>query len=871
MPIDLSDVENVTRQEAGVEAANLLKLLNKHDHAYIVGSPQISDMQYDVLKRKLAVLLARFPSETLVVEREFVPFSIITKLEKKLSETNQFVGTSKKINDIADDYVLIAPNLYKSDLSDVFHQLYFSGGKEIINEMHKFHNEISLRNSESDKRLYIRDFFSGKIGNIKGDLDRLRDYILFADEMYHKYDKPVITDSSFDYLKRLYSVIAEEGRKYIRLQDDLQKVVGAAPLPTFAPIVHTRPMLSLDNAFSDEDVRNFVGAVYRFLGRFPDDSIRFTSEPKIDGLSMSIRYENGRLVSAATRGDGTTGENVTANIRTISEIPKELPAGAPAIAEVRGEVYMAKSDFQALNEQMIAEGKQAFVNPRNTAAGSLRQLDASVTEGRKLRFFAYAWGEMSEMPADTQLGMVEVFKLWGFPVNPMMKRLVKIDDIIAHYREIGLDRSILDYDIDGVVYKVDQLDLQARLGFRSRSPRWAIAHKFPAEKATTVLLGIDIQVGRTGSLTPVARLQPVTVGGVVVTNATLHNEDYIKGIGNSGQAIRDEGHDIRVGDTVIVQRAGDVIPQILDVVMEKRPADAQSYPFPTRCPACDSHAVREEGEVVRRCTGGLICPAQAVERLRHFVSRNAFDIEGLGEKQIEFFFQSQDPALHIGSPADIFTLRRRQEGSLTKLENIDGFGATSARKLFAAIDDRRQVEFSRFLFALGIRHIGETNAKRLARHYISFDALRQAGQAAVMPEGKGDKGNAAWQELTGINGIGTIVAEAVVEFFAEEHNRQVVDALVAEVTPLDEERIGDVSSPVSGKTVVFTGSLEKMSRDEAKAMAEKLGAKVAGSVSKKTDLVVAGPGAGSKLKAATDLGIEVISEDQWFERVGQAG
>jgi DNA ligase (NAD+) len=697
------------------------------------------------------------------------------------------------------------------------------------------------------------------------ELARLAEEIAGHDLRYHAEDAPTISDADYDALRRRNLAIEQRFPQLVR-EDSPSKSVGAAVSEKFGKVAHVVPMLSLDNAFADEDVSEFVGRIRRFLRLGADEPVVITAEPKIDGLSLSIRYEAGRLVTAATRGDGQVGENVTANARTIADIPNVLSGDFPDVLEVRGEVYMSHADFAELNRRNEEAGKPIFANPRNAAAGSLRQLDTSITASRPLRFFAYAWGEVSAMPADTQMGMVGSFGRFGFKTNPLMRVFDSVEGLLSQYRMIEANRATLGYDIDGVVYKVDRLDLQQRLGFVSRSPRWAIAHKFPAEKATTTLLGIDIQVGRTGSLTPVARLQPVTVGGVVVTNATLHNEDYIKGIGNSGQPIR-EGRDIRVGDTVIVQRAGDVIPQILDVVMETRPADAQAYLFPTRCPACDSHAVREEGEVVRRCTGGLICPAQAVERLRHFVSRNAFDIEGLGEKQIEFFFHAEDPALRVRSPADIFTLKRRQEGSLTKLENIDGFGATSARKLFAAIDDRRQVEFSRFLFALGIRHIGETNAKRLARHYISFDALRAAGTAAVMPQGKGDKGNSAWQELTGVNGIGTIVAEAVVEFFAEEHNRQVLDALLAEVTPLDEERIGDVSSPVSGKTVVFTGSLEKMSRDEAKAMAEKLGAKVAGSVSKKTDLVVAGPGAGSKLKLASELGIEVIDEDGWFALV----
>jgi DNA ligase (NAD+) len=458
---------------------------------------------------------------------------------------------------------------------------------------------------------------------------------------------------------------------------------------------------------------------------------------------------------------------------------------------------------------------------------------------------------------------------WGFKINELTKICRSADEMLEHYRAIEAQRAELPYDIDGVVYKVNRLDLQERLGFRSRSPRWATAHKFPAEKATTVLKGIDIQVGRTGAMTPVARLEPVTVGGVVVTNATLHNEDYIRGIGNDGNPIR-EGRDIRVGDTVIVQRAGDVIPQILDIVPEKRPAESVPYQFPHTCPVCGSHAVREEGEAVWRCTGGLICSAQAMERIRHFVSRNAFDIEGLGEKQIEFFFSQEDPSLRIRTPADIFTLKQRQEGALTKLENFDGFGTVSVRKLYAAIDGRRQVSLSRFLFALGIRHVGETNAKRLARHFLSFNALRETVTSAEPPAAKGLPGNAQWQSLVNdIDGIGTVVAQALVDFFAEEHNVQALDALLAQVTPLDEEPVGEISSPVVGKTVVFTGTLERMSRDEAKAMAERLGAKVSGSVSKKTDLVVAGPGAGSKLKQATELGIEVIDEDQWFELVGQ--
>jgi DNA ligase (NAD+) len=694
------------------------------------------------------------------------------------------------------------------------------------------------------------------------ELERLAKEIAAHDRRYYAEDAPTVSDADYDALRIRNASIEARFPELVR-EDSPSLKVGTAPSGVFGKVVHAVPMLSLDNVFSDEDVRDFVTSVRRFLALPVDRELVFTAEPKIDGLSMSLRYENRRLVTAATRGDGTTGENVTANIRTIAEIPETLPADAPEVVEVRGEVYMRRDDFFALNQRMAETGR-VFANPRNSAAGSLRQLDPEVTRQRPLRFFAYAWGDASAPLGETQYEVVERFGAWGFQVNSLMTRCDTVEAMLAHYHRIEAERAEIPYDIDGVVYKVDRLDLQERLGFRSRSPRWATAHKFAAEKAMTVLNGIDIQVGRTGAMTPVARLEPVTVGGVVVTNATLHNEDYIKGTGTAR-----EGRDIRVGDTVVIQRAGDVIPQILDVVMEKRPADAMAYEFPHTCPACGSHAVREEGEVVRRCTGGLICPAQAVERLRHFVSRNAFDIEGLGEKQIEFFFQSDDPALQVRSPADIFTLKERQRDSLTKLENVDGFGAVSVKKLFGAVDDRRRVEFSRFLFALGIRHVGETNAKRFARHFLSFEAFRKLAEEAVMPEGKGDPGNAAWQELNNINGIGSIVAGAVVEFFNEDHNRQVLDALLKEVTPVDEEPVGTTDSPVAGKTVVFTGALEKMSRDEAKAMAEKLGAKVAGSVSKKTDLVVAGPGAGSKLKLATELGIEVIDEDAWFARVGR--
>ncbi|PST19216.1 DNA ligase (NAD(+)) LigA [Rhizobium sp. JAB6] len=686
------------------------------------------------------------------------------------------------------------------------------------------------------------------------------------DALYHGKDAPEISDAEYDALKRRNDAIEARFPALIRA-DSPSRRVGAAPSETFAPVVHARPMLSLDNTFSQEDVQDFVAGVYRFLGRLPDNSIAFTAEPKIDGLSMSIRYENGRMVSAATRGDGTTGENVTANIRTIKEIPQTLPAGAPSVVEVRGEVYMAKSDFLALNAQMEAEGKQTYVNPRNTAAGSLRQLDARVTASRKLKFFAYAWGEMSDMPADTQYGMVQIFKSWGFPVNPLMERLNSVADILTHYDQIGLQRPDLDYDIDGVVYKVDSLELQARLGFRSRSPRWATAHKFPAEQAFTRLVGIDIQVGRTGALTPVARLEPITVGGVVVTNATLHNADYIKGIGNKGEPIRD-GRDIRVGDMVIVQRAGDVIPQIVDVVLEKREASSMPYEFPKVCPVCGSHAVRDINEktgkvdAVTRCTGGFICRAQATEHLKHFVSRNAFDIEGLGSKQIDFFFESEDPALQIKTAPDIFTLEKRQQASLTKLENIEGFGKVSVGKLYAAINERRQIALHRFIFALGIRHVGETTAKLLARSYGTYESFETAMKEAAPLTGD------AWNDLNNIEGIGEVVARAIVEFYKEPRNTQVIAKLLEEVRPQQAEQPVTSGSPVAGKTVVFTGSLEKFTRDEAKAKAESLGAKVSGSVSKKTDIVVAGPGAGSKLDKAREFNVQVMTEDEWLDLIG---
>jgi len=765
---------------------------------------------------------------------------------------------------IADDWVLIYPNVYKSDILEALDSM----SKESVGMLYKsVHSQMDGKDPDSKKSI-MTSLDSIILPAAEEYLDALVEEIEDASRRYHQLDNPKMSDAAFDDLVKLATHFSKTKKELYKYFDRIKKI-GAAPSGIFKPIVHSRPMLSLDNTFSDEDVRDFVHSVYRFLGVLPDESIAFTAEPKIDGLSMSLRYEAGKLVSAATRGDGTTGENVTANIRTIKDIPQTLPSGVPEIVEVRGEVYMGKSDFLALNEQMLALGKPTYVNPRNTAAGSLRQLDPTVTATRKLRFFAYAWGEMSEMPADTQLGMVKAFEGWGFPVNPLMQRFSSIEAIIAHYRQIGLKRPDLDYDIDGVVYKVDRLDLQARLGFRSRSPRWATAHKFPAEQAFTTVEKIDIQVGRTGALTPVARLTPITVGGVVVTNATLHNADYIEGIGNGGERIREPDHDIRIGDTVIVQRAGDVIPQVLDVVMEKRDPGSVRYEFPKTCPVCGSHAVRERNEKtgkldsVTRCTGGFVCRAQAVEHLKHFVSRNAFDIEGLGAKQIDFFFEAEDEKLWIKTAPDIFTLERRQsESVLTKLENIDGFGKVSVKKLYDAINGRRDVSLQRFIYALGIRHVGETTAKLLARHYGSYATFAEAMQAA------GDLNGEAWSDLNSIDGIGEVVARAIVEFYKEPRNLEVVGRLLAEVTPQDAEAPVVSLSPVVGKTVVFTGSLEKMTRDEAKAKAESLGAKVAGSVSKKTDIVVAGPGAGSKLDKARELGVQTMDEDEWLALIG---
>lgn len=674
--------------------------------------------------------------------------------------------------------------------------------------------------------------------------DRLAEEIAAHDIAYHQQDAPTITDAEYDRLRQRLVALEERFPELARISA-VSRGVGAAPSGKFAKVLHRVPMLSLSNAFADADVTDFLDRIRRFLKLTDDAMIDLTAEPKIDGLSISLRYEGGELVEAATRGDGAEGENVTANVRTIAEVPAKLSGIVPDVIEVRGEIYMSHADFAALNAAQEAAGDKTFANPRNAAAGSLRQQDASITASRPLRFFAYAWGEAPELPGDTQWDVVQAFKGWGLPVNPLMKLCHGADDLLTHYRLIESRRADLGYDIDGVVYKVNDIALQQRLGFVSRSPRWAIAHKFSAEQATTVLEAIDIQVGRTGALTPVARLRPVTVGGVVVSNATLHNEDEIA------------RKDVRVGDTVVVQRAGDVIPQVVSVVLDKRPGDSAPYAFPHVCPVCGSHAEREDkggkADAVRRCTGGLICAAQRKERLKHFVSRNAFDIEGLGDKIIEEF--ADEGLLKV--PQDIFALESRIGDTL---QDRDGWGAASAANLFAAINARRTIALDRFIFALGIRHVGETTARVLARAYGSAERLRDAAMAAK-------PGNEAWEELTSHDGIGDVVAEAIAQFFAEPHNVEVVDALLREVSPQALAAVA-TSSLVSGKTVVFTGALERMTREEAKAMAERLGAKVAGSVSKKTDLLVAGPGAGSKLKDATKHGVEVIDEDEWFRRVG---
>jgi DNA ligase (NAD+) len=734
------------------------------------------------------------------------------------------------------------------------------------------------------------------------ELARLAGLLARADAAYHGADAPGMIDADYDALKRRNAAI-EARFPALKRADSPSEKVGTAPVEAFGKIPHAVRMLSLANAFDAGDVADFDQSVRSYLNLGPDAPLAYTAEPKIDGLSLSLRFEGGALVHAATRGDGATGENVTANARTIAEIPTRLDA-APEVLEVRGEVYMAHDDFAALNARQADMGGKTFANPRNAAAGSLRQLDAAITKSRPLRFFAYAWGELSAPLAETQKGALDRLAGFGFSTNPLTRICETVEDMLAHYREIEAQRATLGYDIDGVVYKVNDLALQHRLGYRSATPRWAIAHKFPAELAWTRLEGIDIQVGRTGALSPVARLQPVTVGGVVVSNATLHNEDYIAGRGASGEAIRG-GKDIRAGDWVQVYRAGDVIPKVADVDLSQRPADAVPYSLPDTCPECGSPAIREEGDAVRRCTGGLICPAQAVEKLKHFVSRGAMDIEGLGAKQVEAFYH--DDQLPVKEPADIFSLQRRDAQNLSKLANRDGWGETSANNLFHAIEEKRKISMARLLFGLGIRHVGEVAAQDLARHYGGWAAMtaaldgarpaalahRAADEAAdaerrrATAEGRRARiaearrraletaetpvaASEAWDDLIGADGIGPVLAMSLSDAFANAHERAAIDRLIAELAEITppERRAGD--SPVAGKTVVFSGSLEKMTRAEAKARAEALGAKVAGSVSAKTDLLVAGPGAGSKADKAAALGVETLDEDGWLALIGAA-
>lgn len=668
------------------------------------------------------------------------------------------------------------------------------------------------------------------------ELARLAQEIAFHDNLYHREDAPQISDADYDALRQRNEAI-EARFPELQRKDSPSLRVGAAPAGGFAKVIHARPMLSLGNAFADEDVQDFVARIRRFLGLAPDEDVAIMAEPKIDGLSASIRYENRKLVVGATRGDGTEGEDITRNLRTLDDIPETLPEDAPDVVEIRGEVYMARSDFFALNERQKEKGAKIFANPRNAAAGSLRQLDPSVTASRPLRFFGYSLGEVSEPVADTVQGMRERFEAWGFTLNEPSRLCHSVDDLINHYNHIGEIRSDLEFDIDGVVYKVNRVDWQDRLGTVSRAPRWAIAHKFPAEQAETTLKEIRIQVGRTGALTPVAELEPITVGGVVVSRATLHNEDEIR------------RKDIRPGDRVIIQRAGDVIPQVVRALTDKRAEGAEEYIFPDHCPECGSLAERPEGEAVRRCTGGLICPAQAVERLKHFISRDAMDIDGLGAKHVEAFWRDG----LIKTPGDIFRLEEKRRS----IREREGWGPQSVANLIRSIDARRNIPLNRFIYALGIRQIGQATAKLLARNYGAIDSFLQAMKDAQ------DRSSEDYANLVNIDQIGDSVADDLLNFFAEPHNTEIIDDLLSVLT-VEQFVVKETESPVTGKTVVFTGTLSLMTRNEAKARAESLGAKVSGSVSKKTDYVVAGADAGSKARKAQELGVAILSEEEWI-------
>jgi DNA ligase (NAD+) len=692
----------------------------------------------------------------------------------------------------------------------------------------------------------------------KDELARLAASINEANSAYHGDDNPIMTDAEFDFLKKRNLEIELRFPEYKRSDSPTEKI-GSLPSETFSKIKHSKKMFSLANAFKNSDLYDFDEQVRRFLNFGVADPLEYTVEPKIDGLSLSLRYEKGKLVFAATRGDGTTGENVTANALRISDIPRNLSTKID-ILEVRGEVYMEHKDFETLNQNQGLLGKKIFANPRNAAAGSLRQLDPVITAERPLKFLAYAWGELAEPLDKTQFGAIKKLKDLGFKTNSHTKLCKNIDEALSHYNKLSKIRSELGYDIDGIVYKVDSLNLQSRLGFRSTTPRWAIAHKFPAEYSWTQLQSIDIQVGRTGALSPVARLKPVTVGGVVVSNATLHNQDYIEGRDNSGKEIR-AGKDIRINDWVEVYRAGDVIPKISDVDLTRRLEDSTAYRFPSSCPECGSEAVRDEGDAVIRCTGGINCSAQAIEKLKHFVSRKAFDIEGLGGKQIELFFV--DETLSVKEPADIFTLELRDQNNLTKLKERPGFGKKSATNLFDAIKKKKTIELSRFIFSLGIRHVGENVAKLLARHFLTWSKFVHAISIAQNSESQ------EYLDLVAIDGIGIAVVNSLVSAFGVGKERNNIDRLVKHLVLVDEILPDNDTSSLSGKTLVFTGTLEKMSRSEAKSLAENFGAKVSGAVSAKTDLVIAGPGAGSKIKKAEELEIEVLDETAWLNLIGK--
>ena len=694
------------------------------------------------------------------------------------------------------------------------------------------------------------------------ELETLAREIAGHDKAYHEKDAPVIGDAEYDGLRRRNQAIEARFPALARPDSPSQRI-GAPPAAAFAKVAHARPMLSLGNAMDEADIREFFDGVRRFLKELQKDPalpVETVAEPKIDGLSISLRYEGGRFVLGATRGDGRTGEDVTANLRTVADIPDTIPADAPRVLEVRGEVYMTRDDFARLNARQEDAGEKTFANPRNAAAGSLRQKDAAVTQARPLRFFAYAWGEVGGPVADTQWGFLARLKDWGFPVDPLARLCAGVDDVLAHYRDVDGRRHGLPYAIDGMVYKINRLDWQERLGSVSRRPRWAIAHKFAAERARTVLRRIAVQVGRTGALTPVAELEPVTVGGVVVSRATLHNEDEIA------------RKDIREGDTVIVQRAGDVIPQIVEVVADERPPESRPFPFPDTCPECGSRALREEGGVVRRCTGGLVCPAQATERLKHFVSRDAFDIEGLGGRHVAAFWAEGI----IKTPGDIFGLAAREKAGEIALAASEGWGGKSVENLFRAIAERSTIPLDRFIYALGIRQVGQATAKLLARQYGTFEIWIEAMKTAMKERAgnseekkKPELVGAGFAELCNINQIGFIVADEIAAFFAEPHNVAVLGDLADKLTITEFAR--PAASPISGKTVVFTGTLATMTRAEAKAKAESLGAKVAGSVSKKTDYVVVGADAGSTAKKAAALGVAMLSEAEWLELIGFEG